>query len=128
MKIVCILLLLVCTGLLTTSCVKDKQPPVIEIIKPLDNDTLSLINSNFLIQFKATDETDLSKEFLSISDNEGNVLTTESRKIYGTVYNYTNSISFNGTQGKVKNLILTIKIEDSEKNSTTKSILFNVKL
>lgn len=128
MKIVCILLLLVCTGLLTTSCVKDKQPPVIEIIKPLDNDTLSLINSNFLIQFKATDETDLSKESLSISDNEGNVLTTESRKIYGTVYNYTNSISFNGTQGKVKNLILTIKIEDSEKNSTTKSILFNVKL
>lgn len=112
------------------SCTKqvDTLAPTIELISPEENDTLTSLKTDFYIQFKAKDETRLSKESISISDTNGIILSSESRKIYGTVYNYSNTFSFGGTTNQTKKLILTIKIEDEALNTINKVIPFYIKL
>lgn len=112
------------------SCRKNKDtiPPTIELISPNENDTLTSSNSDYQIKFNAHDETELSKENISIKDMSGAILTTENRVLYGSDYYYSNSFLFKGTKGQLKKLILSIQIEDNAKNITIKSIPFFVKL
>jgi hypothetical protein len=112
------------------SCRKNKDtiPPTIELISPNENDTLTSSNSDYQIKFNAHDETELSKENISIKDMSGAILTTENRVLYGSDYYYSNSFLFKGTKGQLKKLILSIQIEDNAKNITVKSIPFFVKL
>lgn len=116
--------------ILLISCQKNKDniPPTIELVSPHESDTLTSTNSDYLIKFTAHDDTDLAKEFISISDVNGSVLTSENKVIYGSEYHYSNSFVFSGTNGQIKKLILLIKIEDKAGNNSIKSTTFYVKM
>ena len=116
--------------LLILSCSKNKDttPPTLRLISPKENDTLNAQKSEYNIEFEANDETSLFKEYLKIIDEQGNILTTEERSIYGSNYSYSNTFNFGGTSGKIKKLFLIISIEDSGYNKIEKSIPFSVKL
>ncbi len=112
------------------SCTKPKDTlsPTIELNSPKENDTLTSEKSEYSIQFKAKDDIGLSEGFISISDTNGITLSSESKKIYGTVYNYSNTFSFGGTPNQTKKLMITIKIEDEAHNTAYKAIPFYIKL
>jgi hypothetical protein len=115
---------------LITSCKKnqDKTIPTIELYTPKENDTLSSTNLEYEIKFNAHDETMLSKEFISIIDADGTVLTSEERDIFGTDYYYSNTFIFNGTKGQLKKLTLHIRVIDKSGNTCEKMVVFNVKI
>jgi hypothetical protein len=112
------------------SCTKQKDTlaPSIELISPKEYDTLTSEKSEYSIQFKAKDNKGLSEEFISISDTNGIILSSEYRKIYGTVYNYSNTFIFGGTPNQIKKIMITIKIEDEARNTAYKAIPFYIKL
>jgi hypothetical protein len=112
------------------SCTKTKNTlvPTIELISPKENDTLTSEKSEYSIQFKAKDDNGLSEGFISISDTNGIILNSESRKIYGTVYNYSNTFIFGGTANQIKKLTITIKIENKAHDIASKTIPFYIKL
>lgn len=112
------------------SCTKTKNTlvPTIELISPKENDTLTSEKSEYSIQFKAKDDNGLSEGFISISDTNGIILISESRKIYGTVYNYSNTFIFGGTANQIKKLMITIKIENKVHDIASKTIPFYIKL
>jgi hypothetical protein len=112
------------------SCTKTKNTlvPTIELISPKENDTLTSEKSEYSIQFKAKDDNGLSEGFISISDTNGIILNSESRKIYGTVYNYSNTFIFGGTANQIKKLMITIKIENKAHDIASKTIPFYIKL
>ena len=112
------------------SCTKTKNTlvPTIELISPKENDTLTSEKSEYSIQFKAKDDNGLSEGFISISDTNGIILNSESRKIYGTVYNYSNTFIFGGTANQTKKLTITIKIENKGHDIASKTIPFYIKL
>ena len=112
------------------SCTKPKDTlsPTIELISPKENDTLTSEKSEYSIQFKAKDDIGLSEGFISISDTNGITLSSESKKIYGTVYNYSNTFLYGGTSNQTKKLMITIKIDDEAHNTTYKTIPFYIKI
>jgi hypothetical protein len=116
--------------LVISSCEKNKDntPPTISFITPNENDTLTSSQTEYTIEFVAKDDHSLLKETLMISDENGKVLTSENRNIYGSTYTYKNTFSFGGTPGQIKKLKLTVIIEDEENNLNEMSIPFFVKL
>lgn len=130
MKYKIYILSLFVTSFLIISCKKsqDKTPPTIEFYTPKENDTLTSINSEYEIKFIAHDETNLSKEYISITDSNGELLSSEERDIFGADYYYSNTFIFNGTKGQLKKLTLHIKVKDKSENTCDKMVIFNVKL
>lgn len=113
-----------------SSCLKneDLNNPTLTLISPKENDTLTDSQSEYNIQFKASDDVGLKSETLKITDETGKSLTSEKRNIYGTSYSYTNTFVFGGTPGKITKLYLSIEIEDEGSNITNDVIPFYVKL
>ena len=130
MKYKTVFLSLLFGSCLIISCKKnqDKTIPTIELYTPKENDTLSSTNLEYEIKFNAHDETMLSKEFISIIDADGTVLTSEERDIFGTDYYYSNTFIFNGTKGQLKKLTLHIRVIDKSGNTCEKMVVFNVKI
>ena len=112
------------------SCKKneDKTKPTILLISPKENDTLTDYQSEYNIQFRATDDVGLKSETLKITDDSGKTLSSEKRSIYGTSYSYTNTFVFGGTPGKIIKLYLSVEIEDEASNITDNITPFFIKL
>lgn len=110
-------------SILGCSKLNDIEKPVITIISPNQNDTITASYSEVSLQFTATDNIALSSLILEINDTNGSTYFADSKKMYGKNYSYKNSfVVLKNT--KLKALVMKVHVLDDAKNDCVSTTTF----
>lgn len=109
------------------SCAKDedKEAPKIEFIKPNKSDTFSVGVDSFFVNFKLTDNKNLTQYSFVIKDTAENKFATGSGFIAGTNFEHKSYVEYGGISGVTK-VLLYITAYDGAYNSTVVNKVFYV--
>lgn len=109
------------------SCAKDedKESPMIEFILPKNSDTISVGVDSFFVNFKLTDNKNLTQYSFVIKDTMENKFATGGKFIGGTQFEHKSYVEYGGISGVTK-VQLYITAYDKAYNSTVASKVFYV--
>lgn len=109
------LLCFIIFGTISCSKFKDTEKPIITILSPRSNDTITGSNTEVFLNFSASDNEKLSSLLLEISDTNGNTYFTDTKTLSGLNYSYKNSfLVLKNT--KIKALVMKVRILDVSGN------------
>ena len=101
----------------------DVEKPIINILSPKSNDTISGNNSEVYLEFTASDNNTLANLYLEINDVNGNNYFSDTKTLAGQNYSYKNSfIVLKNT--KLKALVMKVNIIDEAKNESLSTRTF----
>ena len=101
----------------------DVEKPIINILSPKSNDTISGNNSEVYLEFTASDNNTLANLYLEINDVNGNNYFSDTKTLAGQNYSYKNSfLVLKNT--KLKALVMKVNIIDEAKNESLSTRTF----
>ena len=108
------LFIAICLG---CSKINDSEKPIINILSPKTNDTISGNNSEVFLEFTASDNNRLASLNLEINDENGKNYFADTKILAGQNYSYKNSfLVLKNT--KLKALVMKVNILDESKNES----------
>jgi hypothetical protein len=122
MKLIFIFCLFV-TIFLGCSKLNDSEKPIISILSPKTNDTISGNNSEVFLEFIASDNIKLASLYLEINDVNGNNYFADTKTLAGQNYSYKNSFLV-VKNTKLKALVMKVNIVDEAKNESLSTRTF----
>lgn len=114
--------------LLFSSCekAKDIESPKISIKSPTNGGSIASNSNQIPLLFTATDNLSLSKITIELADSIS-TLYTETKTIYGTSYNYSNSFSIGAnTSSTSRTLYFRVNCWDENNNSASDEVSFTI--
>ena len=120
--------LYICCCIILFSCkkAKDIESPKISIKSPSNGGSIASNSNQIPLLFTATDNLALSKITIELADSSSTYYT-ESKTIYGTSYNYSNSFTVNtNTSSSIRTLFFRVTCWDENNNSDFEEVTFTI--